>query len=97
MARKAGSFNAYLEYAQRQRKDMPQSEPAGVSAILKLLAGAGSGVRLTQLAQQTAMSAAAFQEALKKLKDSEFIMITGSPLEEIVELTPKGFDIAAIL
>jgi hypothetical protein len=40
------------------------------------------------------MSATEFDDALKKLADSGFIELSGSPLPESVNLTPKGQQVA---
>ena len=99
MTKKAGSFSAYLEYAQRGRRETLQSQTpsTGPLAILKVLAGIEAGIPLAELATRAAMAASAFQEALKKLNESNFIAIAGSPLEEIVQLTPKGRDMVNML
>ena len=95
---KAGTFNAYLQYAQRDVSEAPsrQSVPASVLAILTRFPQE-KGAPMGELATISGMSAPNFRDALKKLADSGFIEISGAPLSEIVKLTDKGRDAAALL
>ncbi len=94
---KAGSFSAYLAYAQRGASEAPSpaTTPASLLVILNRLPAEGTS--MSQLAELSGMSAVAFHEALKKLQDSGFVAITGQPLSELVQLTQKGLDAASLL
>jgi predicted transcriptional regulator len=96
-ASNAGSFSAYLEYAQRKSTDdaARTSSPASLLGVLN--GQAQKSMPLSQLTDLSGMSAAQFRDALKKLADSSFIDISGQPLSEEVTLTPKGLEAAALL
>lgn len=95
---KAGTFNAYLEYAQRGPAETP-SRPSVPAAVLTVLAQfpQQEGAPMNDLIGRSGMSAPGFRDALKKLADSKFIEISGEPLSEIVKLTDKGRDAVALL
>jgi DNA-binding MarR family transcriptional regulator len=95
---KAGTFNAYLQYAQRSGSETP-SRPSVPASVLGLLTRfpQEQGAPMGELASVSGMSAPSFRDALKKLADSQFIEISGPPLSEIVKLTDKGRDAAALL
>jgi DNA-binding MarR family transcriptional regulator len=94
---KAGSFSAYLEYAQRSSPDTPvrTTGPASLLSILNQMPQ--TEIALGQLTELSGMTAANFRDALKKLADSGFIEVSGQPLSEIVKLTEKGRDAATLL
>lgn len=94
---KAGSFNAYLEYAQRDGSKMP-SRPSAPASILSILTKLPQeGAPMSKFADLSGMSAAGFQDAVKKLAESGFIEVSGQPLSEIVKLTDKGRDAVPLL
>jgi predicted transcriptional regulator len=95
---KAGTFNAYLEYAQRRPAGATPSRPSMPASLLGILANfPQQSAPMSELAQVSEMSAPAFHDSLKKLADSGFIEISGQPLSEIVKLTDKGRDAATLL
>ena len=99
---KAGTFNAYLEYAQRGGSGTPSapsapSVPASLLGLLNKEFPAAQGAPMGDLAERSGMSASGFRDALKKLVDAGFIEISGQSLSEVVTLTAKGLDTAALL
>ncbi len=94
---KAGTFNAYLEYAQRRSTEAPSRSSVPASLLGILTNFPREGLLMSELAQLSGMSAPAFHDSLKKLADSGFIEISGQPLSEIVKLTDKGRDAATLL
>jgi hypothetical protein len=97
---KAGSFNAYLEYAQRGSTEGTVPAPSGPGLLLGILSklpGGQASMGIGQLAALSGMSATMFHDALKKLTDLEFVEISGQPLPETITLTAKGRDAATVL
>ena len=94
---KAGSFNAYLEYAQRGPTDAKQRTSAPASLLNALAQSPEQSASMSKLADLSGMSAAGFRDTLKKLADVGFIAISGEPLAEVVQITPKGRDAASLL
>jgi predicted transcriptional regulator len=94
---KAGTFNAYLEYAQRGSSDAG-TRPSGLATLLSVLTQfPEDGAPMGTLADLSGMSAQAFREILKKLADSGFIEISGAPLSETVKITSKGREVVTLL
>ena len=94
---KAGTFNAYFEYAQRGGSEN-SSRPSALSTLLSILTQMPrEGLPMSKLADLSGMSAAGFRDAIKKLADSGFIEVSGQPLSEIVVITDKGRDAATLL
>lgn len=92
---KADSFTAYLEAKQRAKK----SATAGGTAlsILSVLAGnAGQPMSLTDLQAGSGMNFTSFAEAIKRLRDSDYITLTGAPGSESAELTKMGTEVASL-
>jgi DNA-binding MarR family transcriptional regulator len=52
---------------------------------------------MSELAKTSAMTATDLRDALIKLSESGFIEISGAPLSEVIELTPKGGEAADLL
>jgi predicted transcriptional regulator len=100
---KVGSFSAYLEYAQRSSSEAPRPAPAptpalGPTSLLAILnQGKPEGTSMDMLAQSSGMSATLFHGSLKQLSDLGFIETSGQPLPDLVKLTAKGSDAAALL
>jgi len=97
---KADSFTAYLEYKQRLDKQQRSAPATGGTAfsILEVLAGnAGQGMTAPELQAASGMSLLDFAEALKRLRDSGYVTVSGDPGHEIVELTRLGADTASLV
>jgi hypothetical protein len=94
---KAGSFNAYFEFAQRDAKPTvaTPSGPTGLLAFLKTKPA--GGVPLAELVESSGLKPTECREALKRLADSGFVEISGPALSETVKLTPKGTEAAGLL
>jgi predicted transcriptional regulator len=94
---KAGTFNAYLEYAQRNSSESGQRTSAPASLLSVLAQLPEDGTSMSKLADLSGMSAAGFRDTLKNLASAGFITISGEPLAEVVKITPKGQDAVSIL
>jgi len=95
---KAGSFNAYLEFAQRNEKtggDAPLSGPTGILTLLK--AKPSTEIPLGELAEASQLKAGEFRDSIKKLLDSGFIELAGPAMSETVKLSAKGTEVAQLL
>jgi predicted transcriptional regulator len=96
MTKKAGSFNAYLEYAERAKK-APTKPATGPLDVLKTLSTIpNSELPLDLLLKLSGMDAPVFRDTLKELRDKQFIEVSGATLEEIVKLTPKGAEVVQL-
>jgi predicted transcriptional regulator len=94
---KAGSFSAYLEA--RQKRERSQRAPSKVSAIslLGILAETEQKeLQVSELMSKSGMGFAEYAEALKGLRTAGFLDMAGEPGNEVVQLTPKGEEIALL-
>ena len=93
---KPGSFTAYLEYAQRD-KQSSQTTPASPLSLLEILAQQPqTTLPLGVLQSLSGMDPTRCREALKTLREAEYISIEGPALEEVVKLTSKGAEVARL-
>jgi hypothetical protein len=92
---KAGSFLPYLE-ASRQRQD-PAAAPSGRVSPLTLLAilarQAQHSLPMFDLQTLGGMEAQRYAEALKRVKDSGWVEISGDAPEQVVKLTDSGLKV----
>ncbi len=96
---KAESFTAYLEAKQRWEKEKQATPVAGGTAlsILAVLAGnAGQLMPIPDLQAASGMSFTSFADAIKRLRDSDYITLVGAPGSESVQLTKLGADVASL-
>jgi hypothetical protein len=97
MDKKVGSFNAYLEYAERAKKQSAAKPAAGPLDLLKTLSAIPTPeLPLDVLFKLSGMDPAVFRDTLKELRDKQFIEVSGASLEEIVKLTPKGAEVVKL-
>jgi hypothetical protein len=93
---KPGSFTPYLEYAQRD-KPSSQTAPASPLSLLELLAQQPQPtLPLGVLQSLSGMDPVRYREALKTLRDADYISIAGPALDEMVTLTGKGAEVARL-
>jgi hypothetical protein len=90
MQSKADSFSAFLEAKQKSRSSAPNSAGTSLS-LLSALAGAQQNtLGLTELMTASGMGFTEFADALKNLKDSGYLALSGPPNAEMATLTPLG-------
>ncbi|MGA2592917.1 MAG: hypothetical protein ABSH32_23635 [Bryobacteraceae bacterium] len=97
---KAESFTAYLEAKQRwdrAKKAAPTVGGGTALSILAVLAGnAGQPMPLTDLQAASDMSFSSFAEAIKRLQDSGYLTLVGTPGAESAQLTKLGAEVASL-
>ena len=96
---KADSFTAYLEAKQRRQKERQAQPVSGGTplSILGIIAASGANAMpLADLQASSGMNFTSFAESIKRLRDSDYIVITGAPGGESAELTKLGNEVAAL-
>lgn len=101
MARlKSDSFSAYLEAKQRSKsgKSSAQTPSAGtpLSLLNTLSQASGHQMPVTELMAASGMSFPDFAEALKSLRESGYLTLSGPPTSEMATLTQLGSDAAQL-
>ena len=94
---KANSFTAYLR--EKKRLKAARQPTQGVSPLSLLGALASTPDRqmpVRQLQSASAMSFTDFAAAIKALKDSGYIALSGPPADEVAALTSLGTDVARL-
>lgn len=93
---KPGDFTAYLEYMKRTRENTP-APPVTPMTLLEILARQPQrAMAMADIEKLSEMDPTQFRSALKRLKDTGYIELTGQTLEEVVQLTDKGADAATL-
>jgi len=95
----AESFTAYLEAKQqweRQRRTAQATGGTAFSILAVLAENAGRPMTLPDLQAASSMPFTGFAEAIKRLQESGYITLTGSPGSESAQLTVLGADVAAL-
>ena len=98
MARaKADSFTTFLEEQQRLKSSAPAATGATPLTLLFRLAEA-PGLQMPVAEQMTAggMSFTDFADALKNLKESGYLTLSGPPTREVATLTRLGEDVSRL-
>jgi predicted transcriptional regulator len=91
MQSKADSFSAFLEAKQKSRPSAPTTSAGTSFSLLSALAGAPQNtLGLTELMTASGMGFTEFADALKSLKDSGYLALSGPPNAEMATLTPLG-------
>jgi len=93
---KAESFTAYLEAKQRARKSAPAAGGTAFSILAVLAGNTGLPMSLTDLQAASGMSFTSFAEAIKRLRDSDYITLSGAPGSEAAQLTKLGAEVASL-
>jgi len=94
---KADSFTAYLEAKQRSKSS--EQTPSGGTplALLNALANAEKHqVPVTELMATSGMSLPDFADALKNLRESGYLTLSGPPSAQIATLTKLGEDVSRL-
>ena len=92
---KAESFTVYLKEKQRLERATAPATGGTAMSILAALAG-GSHMALTELQSASGMSFADFAEAIQRLQNSGYLILSGDPGREVAELTRLGEDVAQL-
>jgi predicted transcriptional regulator len=93
------TFTTYLEEKQRWEKQRQASPARGSTALslLGVLAQTSDGsMPLTDLQAASDMSFSDFAEAMKRLQDSGYLTIAGTPGSESAQLTKLGAEVGSL-
>ncbi|MEK7404305.1 MAG: hypothetical protein AAB225_04285 [Acidobacteriota bacterium] len=95
--RKVGSFSAFLEARQKRERSQQPAPRTSPIALLSILAGTdGRELPVSDLMTQSGMEFMEYAEALKNLRGAGFVDLAGQPGAEVVKLTPRGEETAAL-
>lgn len=93
---KADSFSAFLEAKQRSKASAPQSGGTAL-ALLNTLANADQQqMAVQELMSASSMTVTDFADALKTLKESGYLTLSGAPGAETAKLTGLGQDVTRL-
>jgi DNA-binding MarR family transcriptional regulator len=96
MQSKADSFSAYLEARQRSKSSPPASSGTSL-ALLSALANADQQqMAVKDLMDASGMPLTDFADALKSLKESGYLTLSGPPDAEVAKLTNLGQDVTRL-
>jgi len=97
MQSKADSFSAFLEARQKSRSSAPATGGTSLS-LLNTLAGADQQqMAVNDLMAGCGMTLTDFADALKSLKESGYLTLSGAPAgSEVVKLTALGQDVTRL-
>jgi hypothetical protein len=96
MQSKADSFSAYLEAKQRMKSSAPASGGTSL-AVLSTLANADhQQMAVKDLMVISGMPLTDFADALKGLKESGYLTLSGPPDTEVAKLTTLGQDVTRL-
>jgi predicted transcriptional regulator len=93
---KADSFTTFLEAQERAHRGTPVTGPTPLTLLFKLAEAPQAEMRVTELMAASGMSLIDFAEALKNLKDSGYLTLSGPPNNESATLTKVGEDVARL-
>ena len=94
---KADSFTTFLEARERQKSSTPAV--AGVTPLtllFKLAEAPQLQISVRELMAASGMPFTDFADALKNLKDSGYVTLSGPPTNEVAGLTKLGEDVARL-
>jgi hypothetical protein len=84
-----GTFRPYIEYMNREK--LGQRQKASPLTLLEILARQSQqSLPMFDLQAQSGMEPSRYAEALKSLRDAEYITIEGEAPEQAVRLTDNG-------
>ena len=93
------ALTTYLEAKVRRQKER-QTQPVTGGTPLSILgiiaASGGNSMPLADLQASSGMNFTSFAESIKRLRDSDYIVISGAPGSESAELTKLGNEVAAL-
>lgn len=94
---KPGSFLPFLEFEQRNKQPAQSVPSASPITLLEILCRqVQRTLPLADLQTLSGMDSARYRDALKNLRDAGYVLIEGPALDEMVRLTDKGAEAAAL-
>jgi predicted transcriptional regulator len=97
---KADSFTTFLEAQERLKSAAGSAAPvtgvAPLTVLFKLAEAPKAQMPVTELMAASGMAFADFAEALKNLKESGYLTLSGPPSNETAALTKLGEDVARL-
>ncbi|MCP5110063.1 MAG: hypothetical protein GY953_04435 [bacterium] len=92
-----GSFTAYLEEKQRlQRSRQPASKVSAINLLPILAAAEGKELPVSELMSRSGLGFGDFSKAYVSLETAGLIELDSGSGEEVIRLTAKGEEIAAV-
>jgi len=82
------------DYEQREAQQKVAASPLTLLEVLSQRAP--RGLPIAELQSLSGMDPARYRDALKSLRDADFVRIEGPTLDEIVQLTDKGAEVARL-
>lgn len=96
MQSKADSFSAYLEAKQRMKSSAPTSSGTSLGLLNVLANAEQQQMAVKDLMDLSRMSLTDFADALKSLKESGYLTLSGPPDAEVARLTTLGQDVTRL-
>lgn len=95
---KADSFTTFLEEQQRLKSSAtpPATGPTPLTLLFKLAQAPGLQMTVTELMAASGMSFTDFADALKNLKESGYLTLSGTSSNEAATLTKLGQDVSRL-
>jgi hypothetical protein len=95
---KADSFTTFLEAQQRAKPNAatPMAGATPLTLLFKLAEAPALKMPVVDLMAASGMSFTGFADALKSLKDSGYLTLSGPPSNEVVSLTKLGEDVSRL-
>lgn len=90
MQSKADSFSAFLEARQKIRASAPATSGTPFSLLFELAKADQKQMSIAQLMAASTMPFTEFADALKNLKESGYLALTGTGSAEVATLTTQG-------
>src|SRR5262245_34763108 len=96
MQSKADSFSAYLEAKQRIKSSAQASSCTSLVLVNVLANAEQQQMAVKDLMGVSRMSLTDFADALKSLKESGYLILSGPPDAEVARLTTLGLDVTRL-
>ena len=96
MQSKADSFSAFLEAKQKSRSSAPASGGTALSLLNTLASVDQQQMAVKDLMADSGMTLTDFADALKSLKESGYLTLSGAPGAEVAKLTTLGQDVTRL-
>jgi len=95
---KADSFTTFLEEQQRLKSSARPSTTGAtpLTLLFRLAEAPGLQMTVTELMTASGMSFTDFADALKNLKESGYLTLSGPPSNEVATLTKLGEDVSRL-
>jgi hypothetical protein len=96
MQSKADSFSAFLEARQKNRASAPATGGTALSLLSTLANADQQQMAVQELMSASSMTVTDFADALKTLKESGYLTLSGAPGSEVAKLTTLGQDVTRL-